>query len=75
MAPTTSAKWRFFEACATPCDRGLMERATRFELATFSLATVPWVMRRVGSGLDGMRLNRALDTFYAVFAFPHLEAC
>ena len=22
-----------------PCDRGLMERATRFELATFSLAT------------------------------------
>jgi hypothetical protein len=38
----------------------LVERATGFEPATFSLATVPGGFRRVASGLLGMPLNGAL---------------
>jgi hypothetical protein len=46
--------------------------ATRFELATFSLATVPDGFRHVELELLGMPLKRALHTFYAVSGFRHL---
>jgi hypothetical protein len=39
----------------------LIERATGFEPATFSLATLPWVMRRAISHFVRMPLNGLLE--------------
>ena len=64
VPPFPDLSWRDpGEEPEPPRVKSLVERATRFELATFSLATVPWVMRRIESGLLGMRLHGALDAF------------
>ena len=44
-----------------PGIRGLVERATRFELATFSLATAPGVLSRGASPVLRMALNGSLE--------------
>jgi len=59
---------------ATSAVSGLMERATGFEPATFSLATAPWVMCHACSRVLRMAQNGHFEAVQAVFDFARNDA-